>query len=293
MSHAFTPKAIGKLEEGIRTRAAASDRSAARGGRRRLDRRRRRCAADVGHRRHHRHPRRGPAGDLRHPRPHPEGRIAGRSSSPQQDAARAVRQDLHLRARAHRGEAAQPHRRHLEHADLRGRHRRERRAAVHTRQRTGDLLLRDRLRGQRHHQERAGLGAAGVRRQSRRRSSGTAPTRRSGQRGRRGAALVDARRVLDAQHEGRRGDGRRHHPEGRSGGVDAAVGQPRRRGLRRPVRVRHRPCRQPACHVRRRRSAPLPGRDAGPCRDPRRARRIAAAAPTTSASARPRSPTPT
>ena len=71
-----------------------------------------------------------------------------------------------------------------------------------------------RVRRQRHHQERVGLRTAGVRRQSR--ADRAVPSRRSdpGERGRRGAALVDAGRVLDAQHEGRRGDGRRHHPEG-------------------------------------------------------------------------------
>ena len=57
MSHAFTPKAIGKLEDGIRRRAAGMvDRLLTR-RRGRLDRRRRRRAADVGHRRHHRHSR--------------------------------------------------------------------------------------------------------------------------------------------------------------------------------------------------------------------------------------------
>ena len=66
MSHAFTPKAIGKLEEGIRRRAAAMIDRLLAVARRRLDRRRRRCAADVGHRRHRRHSRRGPTADLRH-----------------------------------------------------------------------------------------------------------------------------------------------------------------------------------------------------------------------------------
>ena len=81
--------------------------------------------------------------------------------------------------RTHRGEAAQSGRRHLEHADDRGGHRRERRAAVHTRQRARDLLLRDRLRGQRHDEERAGRRTC--RRSSRipGRSSAIAPTRRS------------------------------------------------------------------------------------------------------------------
>ena len=70
------------------------------------------------------------------------------------------------------------------------------------------------VRGQRHHEERAGRGTAGVRRQPR---GDRAVSRRRGdpaERGRGGAALVDAGRVLDAQHEGRRGDGRRHDPEG-------------------------------------------------------------------------------
>ena len=60
-----------------------------------------------------------------------------------------------------------------------------------------------------------------------------------------GAALVVAGRVLDAQHEGRRRDGRGHHPEGRAGGGDVALGQSRRGGLRRSVHVRHRPHRNP------------------------------------------------
>ena len=68
-----------------------------------------------------------------------------------------------------------------------------------------------------------------------------APTIDSRQVDRRGVALVDASRVLDAFDESRRRDGRHHHPQGRSGGVDAAFGQPRRGGLRRPVHVRHRP----------------------------------------------------
>jgi cytochrome P450 len=56
MSHAFTPKAIGKLEDGIRARAARMVDGLLAARRRRLDRRRRRRAPDVGHRRHHRHP---------------------------------------------------------------------------------------------------------------------------------------------------------------------------------------------------------------------------------------------
>ena len=125
MSHAFTPKRDRQARGGHPGAGRVDDRPAARGGRRRLDRRCRRRAADVGHRRHHRHPRRGPARDLRHARPDPVCQLAGLAVD-RAGPARAVRQDLHLRARAHRGEAAQPGRRHLEHAGVRGGHRRER-----------------------------------------------------------------------------------------------------------------------------------------------------------------------
>ena len=64
-----------------------------------------------------------------------------------------------------------------------------------------------------------------------------------------------------------------HIAEGRTRGVDAAFGQPRRGGLRVPVHLRHRPTAEPPRGIRGWRTAPLPGRDAGPrgtARGPRR-----------------------
>ncbi len=55
ISNAFNPRAIAKLEDGIRARAARMIDRLARRRRRRLDRGCRRRAADDGHRRHHRH----------------------------------------------------------------------------------------------------------------------------------------------------------------------------------------------------------------------------------------------
>ena len=68
-----------------------------------------------------------------------------------------------------------------------------------------------------------------------------------------------------------------HIPAGRPGGVDAAFGQPRRGGLRVAVHLRHRPTAQPARGIRRRRPTPLPGRHAGARRTARGVRRTAAA----------------
>ena len=68
-----------------------------------------------------------------------------------------------------------------------------------------------------------------------------------------------------------------HIPAGRPGGVDAAVGQPRRGSLLLAVHLRHRSAAQPACRFRRRRATPLPGRDAGTRRIAGGARRAAAA----------------
>ena len=60
------------------------------------------------------------------------------------------------------------------------------------------------------------------------------PRPRSGaaQRGRGGVAVVDPGGVLDAHREGGRGDGWPAHRAGRAGGVDVAFGEPRRGGLR-------------------------------------------------------------
>lgn len=76
--------------------------------------------------------------------------------------ARAVRRGLRLCDAADRRQAAQPHRRHLEHARDRGDHRGRRRGIPAARQRTRILLLRPGFRRQRHHQERPGHRAAGV-----------------------------------------------------------------------------------------------------------------------------------
>ena len=97
------------------------------------------------------------------------------------------------------------------------------------------------LAGQRHHEERVGRRAAGLRREPG--ADRALPRRRSAadHRGRGGVAVVDAGHLLDSHGEGRRGDRRAHDSEGRPGGVDAALREPRRRRLRRSVRVRHRP----------------------------------------------------
>ena len=168
MSHAFTPKAIGKLEDGIRAQGGIADRPTARRRRRRLDRRRRRRAPDVGHRRHHRHPRRGPAGDLRHPRPHPEGECARFGHRPSEQSlelfGKIFTYALELTAEKRRNPVD----------DIWS----TLTSAVVTDENGEQLSIPANeleifffvldLRGQRHHQERAGLGTAGVRRQSRR-----------------------------------------------------------------------------------------------------------------------------
>ena len=92
---------------------------------RRLDRRRRRSAADDRDRRHHRHARAGPSAHLRLLRPDPEGQVA-RGTAVRTAGTGSLRHDLLVRARVDGREAAQPRRRHLEHADVGGDHRRRR-----------------------------------------------------------------------------------------------------------------------------------------------------------------------
>ena len=81
-------------------------------------------------------------------------------------------------------------------------------------------------------------------------------------------------------------------PEGRSGGVDAALGQPRRRGLRRPVHVRHRPHRQSRTSPSAEAVRTTVSARCWPAPRSALCSTNCSAAPTTSRSARPRSPIP-
>ncbi len=125
MSHAFTPRAIGKLEEGIRARAATIiDNLIAAGGGDWIG-----DVADVLPM--------SVIGDIIGipDEDRPEifdtlDRILSANSPDSQlterDQLETVRQDLRLCVRAHCGEAAQSCRRHLEHPGVRSGHRRER-----------------------------------------------------------------------------------------------------------------------------------------------------------------------
>ena len=108
-------------------------------------------------------------------------------------------------------------------------------------QRAGDLLLCHRLRGQRHHQERAGVRPSGVRREPRADRAVPRGRVRALERRRGGAALVNAGHVLDAQHEGRRGDGRRSRSRRASAWWRCCARPTATRSIRRPVHLRHRP----------------------------------------------------
>ena len=78
-----------------------------------------------------------------------------------------------------------------------------------------------------------------------------------------------------------------HIPKGERVVVDAAFGEPRRGGLRVAVHLRHRPPSQPPCRVRRRRCAPLPGRHAWPAPKSARCLTNCCSAETESLSGRP------
>ena len=165
MSHAFTPKAIGKLEEGIRTRAAAMiDRLLAAGGGDWIE-----DVADV-----------LPMSVI--------GDIIGIPDEDRPEIFDTFDRILKVAIRRIRGDRAGAFElfgKIFAYAlELTAEKRRNPAddiwstltSAVVTDedgeqlsipgQRTGDLLLRDRLRRQRHHEERAGLRTAGVRRQS-------------------------------------------------------------------------------------------------------------------------------
>ena len=156
MSHAFTPKAIGKLEDGIRRRAAAMiDRLLAAGGGDWID-----DVADVLPM--------SVIGDIvgipDEDRPEIFDtldrilKVASSDDAAAQQDAMELFGKIFTYALELTAETRQPHRRHLERADLGGLTDENGEQLSIPADRARDLLLRHRVRRQRHHEERAGLG---------------------------------------------------------------------------------------------------------------------------------------
>ena len=245
ISSAFTPRAIAKLEDGIRARASRMiDDLLAAGGGDWID-----DVADAlpddRHRRHHRHSGTGPAAYLRRLRPHPEGSVARRATA-------SMDTDLFATIFGYAMELTAEKRRNpaddiwstLASGVITGDDGEQFSLAANELEFFFFVLA---FAGSDTTKNALAIGlqafVANPDQIERYRDDESA----AAQRRRGGAAVGVAGGVLDAHHQGRRRNGRSAHPQGRAGGVDAALGEPRRRGLRVAVHLRHR--RQPNPHV--------------------------------------------